>query len=222
MVNLTSVLFSMKTEAVLFWCLTVDVCILQLIQTISAVDTDEPLVGQHKFVFSISASNPNFTIIDREGKIWSSPWIFYQLLTQIIKPEWWHAWSITQLQSFWLSRDLEVLNFTLLLSSTDNTANILTRRGGFSRREMSMYFLPVVISDNDYPIQSSTSTLIVRVCACDSRGNMQTCNPEVLPFSDGLTTGALVAILLCVIILLSKDYPLITSSTKMELCYQEC
>ncbi|XP_053198819.1 cadherin-10-like isoform X2 [Scomber japonicus] len=121
----------------------------QLIQTISAVDTDEPLVG-HKFVFSISATNPNFTIVDRE----------------------------------------------------DNTANILTRRGGFSRREMSMYFLPVVISDNDYPIQSSTSTLIVRVCACDSRGNMQTCNPEVLPFSDGLTTGALVAILLCVIILL--------------------
>ncbi|XP_023142120.2 cadherin-10a [Amphiprion ocellaris] len=121
----------------------------QLIQTISAVDTDEPLVG-HKFVFSISATNPNFTIVDRE----------------------------------------------------DNTANILTRRGGFSRREMSMYFLPVVISDNDYPIQSSTSTLIVRVCACDSRGNMQSCNPEVLPFSDGLTTGALVAILLCVIILL--------------------
>ncbi|XP_054915428.1 cadherin-10a isoform X1 [Poeciliopsis prolifica] len=121
----------------------------QLIQTISAVDTDEPLVG-HKFVFSISATNPNFTIVDKD----------------------------------------------------DNTANILTRRGGFSRREMSMYFLPVVISDNDYPIQSSTSTLVVRVCACDSRGNMQSCSPEVLPFSDGLTTGALVAILLCVIILL--------------------
>ena len=95
--------------------------------------------------------------------------------------------------------------FAHLHLSADNTANILTRRGGFSRREMSMYFLPVVISDNDYPIQSSTSTLIVRVCACDSRGNMQSCNPEVLPFSDGLTTGALVAILLCVIILLSKS-----------------
>ena len=38
----------------------------QLIQTISAVDTDEPLVG-HKFVFSMSFSNPNFTIIDNEG-----------------------------------------------------------------------------------------------------------------------------------------------------------
>uniref|UniRef100_A0A8C6TE42 Cadherin-10 n=1 Tax=Neogobius melanostomus TaxID=47308 RepID=A0A8C6TE42_9GOBI len=119
----------------------------QLIQTISAVDTDEPLVG-HKFVFSISSTNPNFTIDDKE----------------------------------------------------DNTANILTRRGGFSRREMSVYFLPIVISDNDYPIQSSTSTLVIRVCACDSRGNMQSCSPEVLPFSDGLTTGALVAILLCVLI----------------------
>lgn len=102
------------------------------------------------------------------------------------------------------------------LISTDNTANILTRRGGFSRREMSMYFLPVVISDNDYPIQSSTSTLIVRVCACDSRGNMQSCSPEVLPFSDGLTTGALVAILLCVIILLSK------SPGVCELCCYSC
>lgn len=40
----------------------------QLIQTISAVDTDEPLVG-HKFVFTISPTNPNFTIVDREGEM---------------------------------------------------------------------------------------------------------------------------------------------------------
>uniref|UniRef100_A0A673X927 Cadherin-10 n=1 Tax=Salmo trutta TaxID=8032 RepID=A0A673X927_SALTR len=120
----------------------------QLIQTISAVDTDEPLVG-HKFVFSMSFSNPNFTIIDNE----------------------------------------------------DNTARIITRRGGFSQREMNAYLLPVVISDNDYPIQSSTSTLTVNVCACDSGGNVQSCNTEAL-LSAGLSTGALVAILLCVIILL--------------------
>ena len=112
-----------------------------------------------------------------------------------------HIISCVLLADWNISPLISVLHLRL---SVDNTANILTRRGGFSRREMSMYFLPVVISDNDYPIQSSTSTLIVRVCACDSRGNMQTCNPEVLPFSDGLTTGALVAILLCVIILLSK------------------
>lgn len=70
---------------------------------------------------------------------------------------------------------------------------------------MNTYLLPVVISDNDYPIQSSTSTLTVNVCACDSRGNVQSCNTEAL-LSAGLSTGALVAILLCVIILLSKYY----------------
>ncbi|KAJ8393727.1 hypothetical protein AAFF_G00057800 [Aldrovandia affinis] len=121
----------------------------QLIQTISAVDTDEPLIG-HKFAFSLSTQNPNFTIFDNE----------------------------------------------------DNTARILTKRGGFSRRQLSAYLLPVVISDSDYPIQSSTSTLTVRVCACDSRGNVQSCNAEAYTLSAGLSTGALVAILLCVIILL--------------------
>ncbi|XP_065523636.1 cadherin-10 isoform X2 [Lathamus discolor] len=121
----------------------------QLIQTISAVDKDDPLGGQ-KFFFSLAAVNPNFTVQDNE----------------------------------------------------DNTARILTRRNGFSRHEISTYLLPVVISDNDYPIQSSTGTLTIRVCACDSRGNMQSCNAEALLLPAGLSTGALVAILLCIIILL--------------------
>ncbi|KAI6075437.1 Cadherin-10 [Aix galericulata] len=121
----------------------------QLIQTISAVDKDDPLGGQ-KFFFSLAAVNPNFTVQDNE----------------------------------------------------DNTARILTRRNGFSRHEISTYLLPVVISDNDYPIQSSTGTLTIRVCACDSRGNMQSCNAEALLLPAGLSTGALIAILLCIIILL--------------------
>ncbi|XP_050826778.1 cadherin-10 isoform X3 [Serinus canaria] len=121
----------------------------QLIQTISAVDKDDPLGGQ-KFFFSLAAVNPNFTVQDNE----------------------------------------------------DNTARILTRRNGFSRHEISTYLLPVVISDNDYPIQSSTGTLTIRVCACDSRGNMQSCSAEALLLPAGLSTGALVAILLCIIILL--------------------
>ncbi|XP_064202583.1 cadherin-10-like [Anguilla rostrata] len=121
----------------------------QLIQTISAVDTDEPLIG-HKFVFSLSSSNPNFTVVDNE----------------------------------------------------DNTARILTGRSGFSRRERSAYLLPVVISDNDYPIQSSTSTLTIQVCACDRKGNVQSCGLEAFLLSTRLSTAALVAVLLCVIILL--------------------
>ena len=91
----------------------------------------------------------------------------------------------------------------------DNTARILTRRNGFSRHEISTYLLPVVISDNDYPIQSSTGTLTIRVCACDSRGNMQSCNAEALLLPAGLSTGALIAILLCIIILLGKLWGII-------------
>ncbi|KAM5264034.1 cadherin-10 [Ctenodactylus gundi] len=121
----------------------------QLIQTISAVDKDDPLGGQ-KFFFSLAAVNPNFTVQDNE----------------------------------------------------DNTARILTRKNGFNRHEISTYFLPVVISDNDYPIQSSTGTLTIRVCACDSQGNMQSCSAEALLLPAGLSTGALIAILLCIIILL--------------------
>ncbi|NXX77024.1 CADH9 protein, partial [Urocolius indicus] len=124
----------------------------QLIQTVSAVDKDEPLRG-HRFFFELVpefAVQPNFSIVDNK----------------------------------------------------DNTAGIMTRRNGYSRSKMSTYLLPIIIFDNDYPIQSSTGTLTIRVCACDSRGNMQSCNAEALLLPAGLSTGALVAILLCIIILL--------------------
>ncbi|XP_074753962.1 cadherin-9 isoform X5 [Athene noctua] len=124
----------------------------QLIQTVSAVDKDDPPRG-HKFFFELVpefAVHPNFSIVDNK----------------------------------------------------DNTAGIMTRRNGYSRSKMSTYLLPIIIFDNDYPIQSSTGTLTIRVCACDSRGNMQSCSAEALLLPAGLSTGALVAILLCIIILL--------------------
>ncbi|NXE27189.1 CADH9 protein, partial [Ardeotis kori] len=124
----------------------------QLIQTVSAVDKDEPPRG-HKFFFELVpefAVHPNFSIVDNK----------------------------------------------------DNTAGIMTRRNGYSRSKMSTYLLPIIIFDNDYPIQSSTGTLTIRVCACDSRGNMQSCSAEALLLPAGLSTGALVAVLLCIIVLL--------------------
>ncbi|XP_016886983.1 cadherin-6-like [Cynoglossus semilaevis] len=51
-------------------------------------------------------------------------------------------------------------------------------------------------------MQSSTNTLTVQVCTCDRDGNMKLCNAEALTARAGLSTGALVAILLCVVILL--------------------
>lgn len=53
-------------------------------------------------------------------------------------------------------------------------------------------------------MQSSTNTLTVQVCTCDRDGNMKLCNAEALTARAGLSTGALVAILLCVVILLSE------------------
>ncbi|TMS09269.1 Cadherin-6, partial [Larimichthys crocea] len=84
----------------------------------------------------------------------------------------------------------------------DNTAWILTRRNSYNSLQKSIYHVPVVISDGEFPMQSSTSTLTVRVCTCDREGKMKLCNAEALTARAGLSTGALVAILLCVIILL--------------------
>ncbi|XP_046879343.1 cadherin-6-like isoform X1 [Hypomesus transpacificus] len=84
----------------------------------------------------------------------------------------------------------------------DNSASILTRRSSYSSLQQTTYLVPVVISDGDFPMQSSTNTLTVRVCTCDREGNMKLCNAEALTGRAGLSTGALVAILLCVIILL--------------------
>ncbi|XP_073486990.1 cadherin-6-like isoform X1 [Aquarana catesbeiana] len=92
-------------------------------------------------------------------------------------------------------------NFTVK-DNGDNTASIYTRRNGYSRHEMNTYLLPVVISDYGFPVQISTGTLTIRVCACDHKGNMQSCTAEALSHPTGLSTGALIAILLCIIILL--------------------
>uniref|UniRef100_A0A3Q3VW40 Cadherin domain-containing protein n=1 Tax=Mola mola TaxID=94237 RepID=A0A3Q3VW40_MOLML len=123
----------------------------QVIQTISAVDKDEPLNG-HRFYFSLAASvasNLNFTLRDNK----------------------------------------------------DNTASILTKRGGFRRREQPVYRLPVLIVDSGNPPLSSTNTLSVRVCDCDSDGVALSCG-AVAYTATGLSAGALMAILGCIITLL--------------------
>uniref|UniRef100_A0AAY4A0Z9 Cadherin-10 n=1 Tax=Denticeps clupeoides TaxID=299321 RepID=A0AAY4A0Z9_9TELE len=92
-------------------------------------------------------------------------------------------------------------NFTVR-DNNNTTAMVLTLRNGYSRLQRSSYLVPVVISDNGSPILSSTNTLTVRVCSCDRDGNMKLCSTDALALTAGLSTGALVAILLCVIILL--------------------
>lgn len=91
---------------------------------------------------------------------------------------------------------------------TDNTAGVYARRGGFSRQKQDLYLLPIVISDGGIPPMSSTNTLTIKVCGCDVHGALLSCNAEAYILNAGLSTGALIAILACIVILLGKGAPL--------------
>nr|XP_057156008.1 cadherin-11 isoform X3 [Pan paniscus] len=92
-------------------------------------------------------------------------------------------------------------NFTVR-DNRDNTAGVYARRGGFSRQKQDLYLLPIVISDGGIPPMSSTNTLTIKVCGCDVNGALLSCNAEAYILNAGLSTGALIAILACIVILL--------------------
>uniref|UniRef100_A0A8C6UJW0 Cadherin 11, type 2, OB-cadherin (osteoblast) n=1 Tax=Neogobius melanostomus TaxID=47308 RepID=A0A8C6UJW0_9GOBI len=93
-------------------------------------------------------------------------------------------------------------NFSLK-DNRDSTASIYVLRKGFSRLTQDVYFLPIEINDNGLPALSSTNTLTIRVCSCDSRDTILSCNVEPYVLPAGLSTGALIAILACIVILLA-------------------
>lgn len=93
--------------------------------------------------------------------------------------------------------------------SPDNSASIVSRRrDGFSQdRDQGFFSLVLVVADGGEPPLSSTATLSLRVCVCqrNTRGrNSNICQAQAFLSSAGLSTGAFVAILLCIIILLGK------------------
>ncbi|GCC33549.1 hypothetical protein chiPu_0012019 [Chiloscyllium punctatum] len=94
-------------------------------------------------------------------------------------------------------------NFTVR-DNQDNTAWILTRRAGFKHQEQGTYYLPILIADSGLPMQSSTSTLTIRVCGCDPDGNVRSCSVEAYSLPISLSRGALIAILGCIFIMLGK------------------
>uniref|UniRef100_A0A8C8DZ76 Cadherin 18 n=1 Tax=Oryzias sinensis TaxID=183150 RepID=A0A8C8DZ76_9TELE len=112
-------------------------------------------------------------------------------------------------------------NFTLK-DNEDSTASIIARRRRFSHLTQELYELPIVVWDGGEPSLTGTSTLTLRVCPCQRHGRIRMCQGEAFLSSAGLSTGALIAILLCIIILLaivvlfitlrrSKKEPLIIS-----------
>lgn len=94
---------------------------------------------------------------------------------------------------------------SLTLSFLDSTTSIVARRRRFHRFTQEIYELPVVVWDGGEPLLSSTSTLTLRVCQCQHGTQHKICQGEAFLSSAGLSTGALIAILLCVLILLGKS-----------------
>ncbi|XP_033901608.2 cadherin-22-like [Acipenser ruthenus] len=84
----------------------------------------------------------------------------------------------------------------------DNTAGIRTQRAGFNRQEQNVYLLPILVVDSGPPALSSTGTLTIRVCGCDTDGTIQTCNTTAYVMSAALSPGALIALLVCMLILI--------------------
>uniref|UniRef100_A0A8D3DFS8 Cadherin domain-containing protein n=1 Tax=Scophthalmus maximus TaxID=52904 RepID=A0A8D3DFS8_SCOMX len=97
-------------------------------------------------------------------------------------------------------------NFTVK-DNSDNTASIVSSsREGFGQDQQQDFFsLLVVVADGGEPPLSSTTTLSLRVCVCqgNTRGRSNICQAQAFLSSAGLSTGAFVAILLCIIILLA-------------------
>lgn len=93
------------------------------------------------------------------------------------------------------------------LFPADNTAAVHTQRMGFNRQEQDVYLLPILVVDSGPPALSSTGTLTIRVCSCDSNGAIQSCNSTAYVVSATLSPGALIALLVCILILVGECPP---------------
>lgn len=93
-------------------------------------------------------------------------------------------------------------NLRLFFSPTDNSISVLAKHDTFRRQKQEMYFLPIIVTDNGNPPMSSTNTLTIRVCGCSKDGIVQSCNVEAYVLPIGLSMGALIAILACIVLLL--------------------
>lgn len=94
---------------------------------------------------------------------------------------------------------------TVPSSRADNTAAVHTQHVGFNRQEQDVFLLPILVVDSGPPTLSSTGTLTIRICGCDSSGTIQSCNTTAFVMAASLSPGALIALLVCVLILVGES-----------------
>ena len=68
--------------------------------------------------------------------------------------------------------------------------------------ESGIYTVPVIITDSGNLPMSNTSYLRVKVCQCDQHGD---CVDMERIIAAGLGTGAIIAILICIIVMLGES-----------------
>lgn len=78
-----------------------------------------------------------------------------------------------------------------------------------------MYEIPVIVFDSGNPPLSNRSTIRVKVCPCDDNGD---CSATGAVAAAGLGTGAIIAILISIIILLSEYRGLRIEVTEERTC----
>lgn len=79
--------------------------------------------------------------------------------------------------------------------------------------EPGVYEVPIIVSDSGNPPLSNRSVIKVKVCPCDQNGDCTTLGAVA---AAGLGTGAIISILICIIILLSKYLLLISHSQQLR------
>ncbi|KAM9839346.1 cadherin-18 [Aulostomus maculatus] len=191
--------------------------------TVMASEVDNPSLLSHipvtVQVLDVN-DNPPEVATDEEVIVCESsrPGQLIQTVTAVDKDD----FANGQRFSFALPSQLPVNpNFTLK-DNEDSTASIIARRRRFNHLTQELYELPIVVWDSGEPSLSGTSTLTLRVCPCQRHGRARMCQGEAFLSSAGLSTGALIAILVCIVILLaivvlfitlrrSKKEPLIIS-----------
>ncbi|GAB1285335.1 Cadherin 19, type 2 [Apodemus speciosus] len=104
---------------------------------------------------------------------------------------------------FYFNHSVEDTNNSsfMLTDNQDNTAVILSNRTGFSLKDEPVFYMIILIADNGIPSLTSTNTLTIQVCDCGDSRNTDTCANKGLLFILGFKTEAIIAILICVMVI---------------------
>uniref|UniRef100_A0A8C5MK41 Cadherin-12 n=1 Tax=Leptobrachium leishanense TaxID=445787 RepID=A0A8C5MK41_9ANUR len=92
-------------------------------------------------------------------------------------------------------------NFTVR-DNKDGSASLLVRHNGFWKSQKDIFLVPIEITDSGDPPLTSTDTLTVSLCHCETGGAVLTCHINT-GSATGLSTPALLAILACALSLLA-------------------